>query len=65
MIVISTIKYCFYIDNKMSYDKVITEILAHFPKIKLGLSNHQSVCLSEYLFVPVYGSPTNNFLTVW
>jgi hypothetical protein len=30
---------------------VIVVLIAYFPKMKVGLSNHQSVCLS----------PTNNF----
>jgi hypothetical protein len=33
--------------------------LTYFPKLKVGLSNHQSVCLS------VCVSPTKNFLTAW
>jgi hypothetical protein len=31
--------------------------LVYFPNMKVGLSNHQSVCLSV--------SPTNNFGTAW
>jgi hypothetical protein len=39
--------------TKYWYDYLV--ILAYFPKMKVGLSNHQSVCLS------VSVSPTNNF----
>jgi hypothetical protein len=48
----------------LCYTSGLTEqllFLAYFPKIKVGLSNHQSVCLCP----SVYLYPTNNFWTAW
>jgi hypothetical protein len=40
--------FLFFVDVLIS---VFLLVLAYFPKLKVGLSNHQSVCVS----------PTNNF----
>jgi hypothetical protein len=37
--------------------------VTYYPKIKVGLSNHQSVCLCVCVCVCVCVSPTNNFWT--
>jgi hypothetical protein len=52
-----------FLKQKMAISQVF---LAYFPKIKVGLSNHQSVCLSVYVYVCVYVClsvcvPSNNF----
>jgi hypothetical protein len=41
------------------YNFLLTNyFFVYFPKMKVGLSNHQSVCLSVCV-------PTNNFWTAW
>jgi hypothetical protein len=46
-------------------ESVITwSFLSFFPKMKVGLSNHQSVCLSVYQSIRLC-VPTSNLCTDW